>query len=138
MLTIIFKNLKKPNRKTAFVLNWADYLFTASGQLPPDERDLLTLLSEIGEKHTRLLLCVSGGGSLALLDDLLSEKPAFRISDLAVGGRDLFPLGFSGPRLGSALSRLLIAVMDGEVENEREALLAFILGNGDPSGNGVT
>lgn len=43
---IIFKNLKKPNRKTAFVLNWADYLFSTGGQLPPDERELLTLLGK--------------------------------------------------------------------------------------------
>ena len=44
IFNIVFKNLKKPNRKTAFVLNWADYLFTSGGQLPPDERELLTLL----------------------------------------------------------------------------------------------
>ena len=46
IFNIIFKNLKKPNRKTAFVLNWADYLFSAGGQLPPDERELLTLLGK--------------------------------------------------------------------------------------------
>ena len=46
IFNIVFKNLKKPNRKTAFVLNWADYLFTAGGQLPPDERALLTLLGK--------------------------------------------------------------------------------------------
>jgi len=46
IFNIIFKNLKKPNRKIAFVLNWADYLFTAGGQLPPDERELLTMLGK--------------------------------------------------------------------------------------------
>ena len=46
IFNIVFKNLKKPNRKTAFVLNWADYLFTSGGQLPPDERELLTLLGK--------------------------------------------------------------------------------------------
>lgn len=46
IFNIIFKNLKKPNRKIAFVLNWADYLFSAGGQLPPDERELLTILGK--------------------------------------------------------------------------------------------
>ena len=46
IFNVIFKNLKKPNRKIAFVLNWADYLFTAGGQLPPDERELLTMLGK--------------------------------------------------------------------------------------------
>ena len=46
IFNIVFTNLKKPNRKTAFVLNWADYLFTSGGQLPPDERELLTLLGK--------------------------------------------------------------------------------------------
>lgn len=46
IFNIIFKNLKKPNKKIAFVLNWADYLFSAGGQLPPDERELLTLLGK--------------------------------------------------------------------------------------------
>ena len=32
IFNIVFKNLKKPNRKTAFVLNWADYLFSSGGQ----------------------------------------------------------------------------------------------------------
>ena len=33
IFNIVFKNLKKPNKKTAFVLNWADYLFSSGGQL---------------------------------------------------------------------------------------------------------
>ena len=46
IFNIVFKNLKKPNRKITFVLNWADYLFSSGGQLPPDERELLTMLGK--------------------------------------------------------------------------------------------
>ena len=46
IFNIVFKNLKAPNRKIAFVLNWADYLFTTGGQLLPDERKMLTLLGK--------------------------------------------------------------------------------------------
>lgn len=46
IFNIIFKNLKKPGHRSAFVLNWADYLFSNGGQLLPDERELVTLLGK--------------------------------------------------------------------------------------------
>ena len=50
----------------------------------------------------------------------------FGVRDLAVGGADLMELGVSqGPRLGQVLRRLLEAVVDGEVANERQPLLDY-------------
>lgn len=46
ILSVVFKNLKRPNRRSAFVLDWSDYLFTTGGQLPEEERKLLTLLGK--------------------------------------------------------------------------------------------
>jgi tRNA nucleotidyltransferase (CCA-adding enzyme) len=48
-----------------------------------------------------------------------------RVSDLAIGGRDVIAeLGIGpGPMVGMVLSQLLQAVVDGEVANTREALL---------------
>ena len=40
IFNIVFKNLKKPNRKTAFVLNWADYLFQAADNYRPTRENL--------------------------------------------------------------------------------------------------
>jgi DNA polymerase III delta prime subunit len=45
ILSIVFKNLTNRNRKVAFILNWADYLF-GSGGLSEDERQNMTLLSK--------------------------------------------------------------------------------------------
>lgn len=47
----------------------------------------------------------------------------YRISDLAVGGRELMDIGLRGKAVGDTLSLLLNMVMSGEVGNEREALL---------------
>ncbi len=48
------------------------------------------------------------------------------LADLAVNGRDLLCAGIpEGKALGICLRRLLAAVLDGTVPNEREALLAF-------------
>lgn len=46
IFNIIFKNLKNPERKSAFILNWTDYIFSYGGQLPNDERQLLTILGK--------------------------------------------------------------------------------------------
>ena len=59
--------------------------------------------------------------------DLLAREACFSLRDLAVNGRDLLALGCApGPALGQALNRLLDAVTDGAVPNEKNALLAFL------------
>ena len=45
MLNIVMKNLLNKNKKVAFILNWADFMFSGS-QLPPDEREQLTILGK--------------------------------------------------------------------------------------------
>ncbi len=45
MLNVVMKNLLNADKKVAFILNWADYMFSGS-QLPPDEREQLTILGK--------------------------------------------------------------------------------------------
>lgn len=45
MLNIVMKNLLNKNKKVAFILNWADYMFSTS-QLLPDEREELIILGK--------------------------------------------------------------------------------------------
>lgn len=76
IFNIIFKNLKKPNKKIAFVLNWADYLFSAGGQLPPDERELLTLLGKaIKDKKVDYLSSEVNESTVVLITSKLSMFP---------------------------------------------------------------
>lgn len=76
IFNIVFKNLKKPNRKTAFVLNWADYLFTAGGQLPPDERELLTLLGKaVKDKKVEYLSAEVNDSTVILITSKLAMFP---------------------------------------------------------------
>ena len=76
IFNIIFKNLKKPNRKIAFVLNWADYLFTTGGQLPPDERELLTLLGKaIKDKKVEYLNAEVNESTIILIASKLAMFP---------------------------------------------------------------
>lgn len=53
----------------------------------------------------------------------LRHPPAYRVDDLALGGRDLLALGFSGAELGRAQKRLLDLVLEAPQRNRRDFLL---------------
>ena len=57
---------------------------------------------------------------------ILEEKQCFSLRDLAVNGRDLTALGYTGARVGAALSFLLDGVLEGSVSNRREDLLDYL------------
>lgn len=63
------------------------------------------------------------------LDQLLSEKPVFKVTDLVVSGEDLIDLGVpSGPEVGKLLNEVLEKVMAEELPNDRFRLLEYIAG----------
>lgn len=76
IFNVVFKNLKKPNKKIAFVLNWADYLFTTGGQLAPDERELLTMLGKaIKDKKVNYLSSDVNESTVILITSKLAMFP---------------------------------------------------------------
>lgn len=64
-----------------------------------------------------------------LLSRLLDSGVCYRISDLKVGGADMKNIGLTGPKIGQSLDNLLTAVIEGRVENERDALIQFLKTN---------
>ena len=64
-----------------------------------------------------------------LLSRLLASGVCYRISHLRVGGADMKNIGLTGPKIGQALDTLLTAVIEGRVENERDALIQFLKTN---------
>ena len=61
----------------------------------------------------------------AIMEELLAKDACFSLKQLAVNGQDMMALGLQGPAIGKMLQALLDAVMDGVVENERNALLSL-------------
>lgn len=106
-----------------------------------DERALRRFTAGLGAPDARLLLSLHGALARACgdaeketavrqahtgIDRLVREGLCSSIADLAVGGEDLLALGFSkGRAVGDTLRRLLDAVLDSAVPNEREALLTL-------------
>lgn len=75
MLNIVMKNLLNKNKKVAFILNWADYMFSGS-QLTPDEREQLTILGKaIREKMPDYNSCDVNESTIILITNKLAMFP---------------------------------------------------------------
>ena len=97
-------------------------------------------LSQIGEARFRDLLAIKKGDAVGqgthpedvawlhgmeqCLNDVLAAESCFSLRQLAVDGNDIKALGLSGPAVGEMLHALLGAVIDGQADNTREALIA--------------
>ena len=108
--------------------------------IPRTDKAVRRALGKLGEQDLRRLIALKRADNLAqspayfsrqreldkgeaILDRLLAEDACFSLKQLAVRGNDLTALGLSGPAVGRLLNTLLERVMDGNVPNEREALL---------------
>jgi tRNA nucleotidyltransferase (CCA-adding enzyme) len=59
----------------------------------------------------------------AIMNALLEQDACFSLRQLAVNGRDLIAIGLRGREIGKTLNALLSSVVNGELPNERTALL---------------
>lgn len=96
-----------------------------------DEAILLSM-AEMGDGAVRDVLSLGlltnrfTAAELERFESLNERNPVYRISQLAVSGIDVSELGLVGEEIGSALSRLLFAVIKGECENTRASLLSYL------------
>ena len=112
--------------------------------LPTTRKGLRRWIVRFGEETMRRILAVHRcdiralnpaevDGALANMDaydaffaEVLAGMQVFGLGDLAVDGRALMDAGVpQGPQVGAALRTCLQGVVDGEVPNERAALLAY-------------
>jgi len=60
-----------------------------------------------------------------LAAEIQAESSCLSLKDLAVTGHDMMDLGLTGPEIGKMLSLLLDQVLDEQLPNQRQTLLAF-------------
>ncbi len=135
MADVILRRLRASNELRERVVTLIDHHMTP---LPPDRPILRRRLSKFGEDVWALLalqradFCskgVMGEGAdfdlvEALLRDIQAEASCLSLKDLAIGGRELLALGFTGKAVGQCLDHLLARVLDESLPNEKTALLA--------------
>ena len=104
----------------------------AVGKYKKDSASLIgRALYALGEDCLRelirleILLGTEDSTALSRLDLYLADGLPYRISDLSIGGSELTSMGIRGRAIGEMLERMLLAVIDGECENNPEALSSF-------------
>lgn len=107
-----------------------------------DRKPIKRLLSKHGEDATRQLIELHKADTLGqsaicrhriaifeevsqMINEILQEESCFTLKDLAVNGHDMMTLGFQGPTIGRVLQECLDAVLDEQIPNEHETLMAF-------------
>ena len=107
-----------------------------------DRKPIKRLLSKHGEDATRQLIELHKADTLGqsaicrhriaifeevsqMINEILQEESCFTLKDLAVNGHDMMTLGFQGPTIGRVLQECLDAVLDEQIPNEHESLMAF-------------
>ena len=96
------------------------------GQVPQLRRLAGVLGTELSLNLAQLWCAVGQKEAGERLESIVDQGECVCIRQLAVTGKELQQLGFSkGPSLGKMLEWLLELVMEGKLENTKEALLAF-------------
>ncbi len=109
-------------------------------EIPRTEKSIRRALRKLGEERLRELTEVKRADNLGqapayrarlkdveqiqrMMEDLLARDECISLQQLAVNGRDMLALGLRGSEIGEALEELLSAVVDGDLPNQRAALL---------------
>lgn len=137
----ILRRLRFDNRTLERVTALVEY---HDREIPPVAKSVKRLMNRFSDEDIGVLMEIKRCDRLAHADgyntpsDALSEIPrlvlqireqneCLSLKTLAVSGADLLALGIpKGKEIGAVLNRLLDAVLDGELPNDREKLLAFV------------
>jgi len=140
MADALLRQLKAPNALREQVVELIDLHMTKP---LAEKKAVRRLLSKLGLERLQQLWCLQKADTSskgickdeelhhfvvlnALLEEVLAEDACLQVKDLAIDGKDLMALGFSGPAIGKALNALLEQVLDEKIPNDRSALLAAI------------
>ena len=124
----LLRDLRTDNATARAIL---DTIAVLAEEPPREEKSLLGLLRDFGADAVDRAVTIwevhgAADGLSALLRAVLASGRPYTVSALAVTGEDLMTIGVpSGPKIGRLLRLLLDAVIGGEAENTKEALLSL-------------
>lgn len=85
-----------------------------------------------GTQQSRIERC---NALRVIMQAILASQQCFTLKDLAISGHDVLALGIpEGRQVGEALQKALDAVIDGAVDNEKEALARYLTSGGNADG----
>ena len=110
-----------------------------------DKKNIKKWLNKLGEQGMYDLICVKRADKLGqnpkmtgeelsnleitekYLNEIIVSKEPYSIKDLKINGFDLINLGYKGKQIGEILNIVLQNVISGELENEKNAELDFVM-----------
>lgn len=134
----ILNSLRCDNATKHDVLKLIEY---HDAQICETKKSIKKWLGRLGENLFFDLICLQKADTLShakpyiaprvsalekiefLAKEVIAEGECFSLKHLAVNGRDMISLGFKGKQIGNALDELLALVIDGKIENDRNALI---------------
>ncbi len=123
----VFATLKPSKRERVLLTSAVDLSKTV---IPFNESELKHLIVAYSIDCVRLALEIklargeNTNETIAMLNSIVNSCDCLKKEDLAIGGRDIISLGIEpSAQLGKILDTLFEAVLNGEIENNREALL---------------
>ena len=118
-LVLYHDSVIEPTKKT--VRRWLNKLGEERFYQLLEVRMADILAHRIGTQGSRIERCEK---LRILCDEILDEQSCFTLKDMELKGNDLIDLGVpEGKEIGQILHQLLEEVMDGKLENRRQALL---------------
>ncbi|MBQ3088720.1 MAG: HD domain-containing protein [Clostridia bacterium] len=142
---VALSRLKLDNATTNLVLTLVKY---HDVQIEPTEKSVKRALNKYTPEVFFKLLEIKKADNLAqnpeynrieqlnklkrIAESIINKGECFSLKDLAVNGNDLINIGLpAGKKVGETLKFLLDSVINNDVENKKEALLAFFKEKGD-------
>ena len=134
----VMKRLRFDNKTAARVTILVDY---HDREIPATEKSVKRLMNKMSDEDISILMEVKRCDRLAhakdycelsdalieiprIVEKLREENACLSLKDLKVGGEDLIAMGIpKGKEIGRILNALLEQVLDGELPNERKALM---------------
>lgn len=142
----ILANLRFSNAEKQVILTlikYHDIPFMCENMKSPSEKRIKRIVSKFGKDLSLKLLEIRRCDNLAqnpeyylgegfysqcenLIFEIADGDECLTLKDLEINGNDLLNLGFSGRKIGEILNQMLEKVLDGDLQNDKSELLAFL------------
>lgn len=122
VLDLIYMHDMHPEKKSSIKKYIAEYSLEFFDELTVLQRADINAHSEFGRKRIEILK-----NREAIIEEILKVGECLSIKDLKINGSDVISCGVpKGPEVGNVLNSIFEKVLEGEVPNERDALLKLV------------
>ncbi len=91
---------------------------STTDEFPAELADFQLAVGEISQKERDKIVF--------LAQDIVNKNLPRKLSDLTITGRDVAEFGYTGEKIGTMLSQILVKIIKNEFENDRNSIINYI------------